>query len=189
MDSHEWYIDIDFLEIWKSVRIVAFLPHWLTSSPEHACCLRTRHESWHKLHCGRGSLSASTCSRTINTALPEKHTRRLYDRLSRKECSVLARLRTGVARLNTHLHRTRASTTDQCEYGQAQETVDDFFFRCRRWTAHRTEMLPCTQTGRGSMSPYLGGKAPTDDEKWAPNMDTVRATVKFAIATGRLDAD
>ena len=126
-------------------------------------------------------------SRRIDTALPGKHTRRLYDRLSRKEASVLAQLRTGMARLNIYLYRIRASTTDQCECGQAQETVDHFLFRCRRWTEQRAEMLQCTQTGRGSLSFHLGGKAPIDDEYWAPNMDAVRATIRFAMATGRLD--
>ena len=39
------------------------------------------------------------------------------------------------------------------------------------------------------MSLYLGGKAPTDDAKWTPDMNAVRATIRFAIATGRLDAN
>jgi ribonuclease HI len=128
-------------------------------------------------------------SKTLDSALPGKHTRRLYDKLSRKEAAVLAQLRTGMARLNTFLYRIRASTTDQCDCGQGQETVDHFLFRCRRWTTHRTELLQCTQTNRGNMSFYLGGKTPTDDDKWTPNMDAVRATIRFAIATGRLEAN
>jgi ribonuclease HI len=43
-------------------------------------------------------------SKLIDTALPGKHTRQLYDQLSRKESSVLAQLRTGMAQLNTYLH-------------------------------------------------------------------------------------
>jgi endonuclease/exonuclease/phosphatase family metal-dependent hydrolase len=86
-------------------------------------------------------------------------------------------------------HRIKARDTDQCDCGQAAETVEHFLFRCRRWTAQRTEMLQCTQTGRGNMSLYLGGKAATDDAKWAPDMDAVRATIRFALATGRLDAN
>jgi ribonuclease HI/exonuclease III len=127
-------------------------------------------------------------SKRIDTALPGKHTRQLYDQLSRKESSVLAQLRTGMAQLNTYLHRIKACDTDQCECGQAAETVEHFLFRCRRWTAQRAEMLQCTQTSRGNMSLYLGGKAATDDARWAPNMDAVRATIRFAMATGRLDA-
>lgn len=128
-------------------------------------------------------------SKRIDTALPGKHTRQLYDQLSRKESSVLAQLRTGMAQLNTYLYRIKASTTDQCECGQAAETVEHFLFRCRRWTEQRAEMLQCTQTGRGNMSLYLGGKAPTDDAKWTPDMDAVRATIRFAIVTKRLDAN
>jgi hypothetical protein len=104
-------------------------------------------------------------SRKIDAALLGKYTRQLYDKLSRKEASVLAQLRTGMARLNTYLYRIRAETTDYCECGQAQETVDHFLFRCRRWTEHRIEMLQYTQINRGSLSFYLGGKASTDDEK------------------------
>ncbi|RYN85679.1 hypothetical protein AA0119_g13223, partial [Alternaria tenuissima] len=128
-------------------------------------------------------------SKRIDTALPGKHTRQLYDGLSRKESSVLAQLRTGMAQLNTYRHRIKASTTDQCECGQAAETVEHFLFRCRKWTTQRTEMLQCTQASRGNLPFYLGGKAATDDAKWTPDMDAVRATIRFAIATRRLEAN
>jgi hypothetical protein len=41
----------------------------------------------------------------------------------------------------------------------------------------------------GNLSFYLGGKAPSDPEQRTPNMDAVRVTIKFAIATGRLDTE
>jgi ribonuclease HI/exonuclease III len=126
-------------------------------------------------------------SKRIDKALPGKHTRQLYDPLPWKEARVLAQLRTGMARLNIYLHRIKATPTDQCECGQARETVEHFLFRCIRWTAHRTEMLQCTDTNRGNISFYLGGKTSTDNEKWTPNIDAVRATIRFAIATGRLE--
>jgi len=97
-------------------------------------------------------------SRRVDTALPGKHTRQLYDRLSWKEASVLAQLRTGMARLNGYLFRINATETDQCACGQARETVDHFLFRCRKWTAHRTDMLQCTDTHRGNLSFFLGWK-------------------------------
>jgi hypothetical protein len=50
-------------------------------------------------------------------------------------------------------------------------------------------MLAQTETRRGNLSFHLGGKAPSDPEKWTPNMDAVRATIKFAIATGRFDTE
>jgi ribonuclease HI len=128
-------------------------------------------------------------SRQIDTALPGRHTRALYDALKRKEASILAQLRTGMARLNRYLHQIGAAESDQCACGQARETVEHFLFRCTMWEAYRTQMLQQTETRRGSLSFYLGGKAPSDAEPWTPNMNAVRATVKYAITTGRLDRD
>ncbi|KAJ5152514.1 hypothetical protein N7492_009794 [Penicillium capsulatum] len=124
----------------------------------------------------------------VDAALPGKHTRQLYDRLSWKEASVLAQLRTGMARLNGYLYRINVAETDQCACGQARETVEHFLFRCRKWTSHRTEMLQCIHTHRGNISFFLGGKSPSDDQNWTPNLEAVRASIRFAIATGRLDA-
>ena len=94
-----------------------------------------------------------------------------------------------MARLNGYLHRITAAPTDQCAYGQAIETVEHFLFRCRKWTEHRTEMLQYTDTHRGNLSFYLRGKSLSDDKDWAPNIEAVQATIRFAIATGRLDTD
>lgn len=127
-------------------------------------------------------------TKRVDAALPGKHTRQLYDRLSWKEASVLAQLRTGMARLNGYLFRISAAETDQCACGQAKETVEHFLFRCRKWTAQRTELLQCTDTYRGNMSFFLGGKSPSDDQKWTPNLEAVRVSIRFAIATGRLEA-
>ncbi|KAJ5267456.1 hypothetical protein N7478_010264 [Penicillium angulare] len=127
-------------------------------------------------------------AKRVDAALPGKHTRLLYDRLSWKEATVLAQLRTGMARLNGYLYRINAADTDQCACGQAKETVEHFLFRCRKWTTHRTDMLQHTDTHRGNLSFYLGGKSPSDNEKWAPHLDAVRASIRSAIATGRLEA-
>lgn len=128
-------------------------------------------------------------SKRVDTTFPGKHTRLLYDHLSRKEAGVLAQLRTGMAKLNTYLHRIKAASSDQCACGQARETVEYFLFRCRKWTEHRAEMLQCTDIHRSNISFYLGGKSPADDKNWSPNMQAVRATIRFALLTGRLDAD
>ena len=50
-------------------------------------------------------------------------------------------------------------------------------------------MLERTDTRRGNLSFYLGGKAPSDPERWTPNMDAVRATIKYAMTSGRLDTE
>ncbi len=128
-------------------------------------------------------------SKKVDTALPGKHTRKLYDQLTQKEASVLAQLRTGIARLNSYLFRIKAAPSDRCACGKARETVEHFLFRCRRWTTHRTEMLQCTEIHRGNISFYLGGKSRSDDKNWTPDIKAVRVTIRFAIATGRLDAD
>jgi hypothetical protein len=48
-------------------------------------------------------------------------------------------------------------------------------------------MLQQTETRRGNLSYFLGGKAKSDPKDWTPNMSAVYATIKYAIATGRLD--
>ncbi|SPJ78067.1 uncharacterized protein FTOL_06456 [Fusarium torulosum] len=126
-------------------------------------------------------------SRKVDSALPGKHTRLLYDQLSWKEASVLAQLRTGMARLNGYLYQIRAAPTDECPCGRAKETVEHFLFRCVKWTTQRKEMFQCTKEKRGNLSFHLGGKATSDGQKWTPNMDAVRATVRFSIATCRLE--
>jgi ribonuclease HI len=128
-------------------------------------------------------------SREMDTALPGKHTRILYNTLKRKEANVLVQLRTGMARLNGYLYCIGAVESDLCACGQARETVKHFLFRCTRWEAYRTQMLAHTDTRRGNLSFYSGGKAPSDPDQWAPDMDAVRATIKFAMATGRLNTE
>ena len=128
-------------------------------------------------------------SREMDAALPGRHTRILYDNLKRREAIILAQLRTGMVRLNGYLHQIGKAESDQCTCGQARETVKHFLFRCTRWDTYRTQMVAQTDTRWSNLSFYLGGKAPSDPERWAPNMDAVRATIKFAIATGRLDTE
>ena len=128
-------------------------------------------------------------SKRVDIALPGKHTQLLYNNLSRSEAGVLAQLRTGMAKFNTYLHRIKAAPSDQYAYGQARETVEHFLFRCKQWDRYRTEMLQCMDVHRGNLSFYLGGKSPSDDKHWSPNIQAVRATIRFAIATGRLGTE
>jgi hypothetical protein len=125
-------------------------------------------------------------TRKLDTALPEKHTRLLYDSFKRTDASILAQLRTRMIRLNGYLHRIGASETDQCTCGQARETVEHFLFRCIHWEKYRRRFLQQTDTRGGCLSFFLGGKAPSDPPQWQPNILAVRTTVKYALATGRL---
>lgn len=128
-------------------------------------------------------------SREMDSALPGRHTRKLYDALNRREASVLAQLRTGMAGLNVYLHRIGATESDQCDCGQAKESVQHFLFRCTKWDTLRTQMLQQTVTRRTSLSYFLGGKAKSDPKDWKPNLSAVQATIKYAIATGRLERE
>jgi hypothetical protein len=44
-------------------------------------------------------------------------------------------------------------------------------------------------TRSGNLSYHLGGKSLSDTDQWTPNMNAVRATIKFSMATGRLDTE
>jgi hypothetical protein len=128
-------------------------------------------------------------TRRLDTALPGPHTRAIYDSLGRKQANILAQLRTGMTRLNGYLHRIGAAESDQCMCGHDKETVEHFLFRCRQWETQRRELLEQTETRRGNLSFFLGGKTRADPPEWTPNLDAVKATIKYAISTGRLDAD
>jgi ribonuclease HI len=126
-------------------------------------------------------------SKRVDAALPGRHTRQIYDDKSWAERNVLAQMRTDMSRLNNSLHRIKATPSRQCACGREAETVAHFLFRCTRWSTYRTEMFKCTETQRGNMSFFLGGKGPADGSKWTPNLKAVQAAIRFALATGRLD--
>jgi hypothetical protein len=128
-------------------------------------------------------------SKRIDKALPGTHTRSLYDGLKRREADVLSQLRTGMARINSYLHRIGAAESDLCSCGQAAETMEHFLFRCSRWDAQREGMRRVGQTKIGNLSFFLGGKAESDGPKWAPDLQAVRAAIKFAMDTKRLDTN
>jgi hypothetical protein len=107
----------------------------------------------------------------------------------RKKANVLAQLRTAMARLSGYLHRIGVVGSDQCAYGQARETVEHFLFNCLLWEMYRERLLEQTETRRGSLSYCLGGKALFDPRSWTPNTEAVRTSIKYAIATGRLDRE
>jgi hypothetical protein len=64
--------------------------------------------------------------------------RSLYDGLKRHEIDMLSQLRTGMARINSYLHRIGAAESDMCT---------------------------CGQTMMGNLSFFLGGKAASDGPK------------------------
>ena len=125
----------------------------------------------------------------VDAALPGQHTKSLYDALDKKEASILAQLRTGMARLNDYLHRIGVSDTEQCECGTGKETIKHFLFLCPRWGHLRTQLLQQVGARIGDLSFCLGGRSKNqalDPSPWKPAMKGVRAAVHYAIATKRL---
>ena len=128
-------------------------------------------------------------TRKFDTALPGTHTRLLYNSFKRTEAGILAQLRTGMSRLNGYLYRINAAQTDLCACGQAKETVEHFLFRCAQWDQYRDILRKQTDTKMGCLSFFLGGKFPSDSEPWKPRLSVVRATIQYAMATGRLSLE
>lgn len=126
-------------------------------------------------------------SKRIGKVLPGEHTRDLYDALRRREADVLSQLRMGMARINSYLFKIGAVESDPCDCGQAAETVGHFLSRCTRWDAQREGMRRIELSKMGNLLPFLGGKVASEGEKWAPNLQAVRATIRFAMDTRRLD--
>ena len=134
-------------------------------------------------------------TKKMDGALPGKHTRALYDKLKKTRASILAQLRTGMSRLNCYLHKIAVADSDECECGR-KETVPHFLFMCQRWSEQRRDMRRVHGTRYGNLSFALGGYSTYEREgrgidgrveEWKPNLEAVRATIDFAIATGRLD--
>jgi hypothetical protein len=125
-------------------------------------------------------------SRAVDTALPGRHTIKLYNSLKKREAGILSQLRTGMAHLNGYLYTIGATDSDICACGYAKETVKHFLFRCIKWDGLRTQMIRQAGNRGGNLSFHLGGKALTDQNEWIPDLEIVHATIKFAIATGRL---
>ena len=71
-------------------------------------------------------------SKRVDLALPGRHTKQRYDGRTWKEASILAQLRTGMARLNGYLVHVNAADTEIYECARAKETVEHFLFYCRK---------------------------------------------------------
>ncbi|KAJ5550057.1 hypothetical protein N7461_004755 [Penicillium sp. DV-2018c] len=132
-------------------------------------------------------------TKNLDCALPGRHTRKLYDQLSSSQASILCQLRTGHARLNVFLARIAAAEDSKCECGAASETVQHFLFECPLHEESRSELREVMGNNFGNISLALGGKPKPSttttetNQQWQPHMATVKATIRFAAATKRLD--
>ncbi|KAJ5819479.1 hypothetical protein N7474_005070 [Penicillium riverlandense] len=137
-------------------------------------------------------------TKAIDSALPGKHTRDMYDQLHREQASTLAQLRTGHARLNRYLRRIGQTLDDTCDCQEGPETVNHFLFDCKLWESHRGEMRATMGNRYRDTSFALGGRSrsqgPTAQDldpskNWTPNMEVVKSVIQFAMATNRLNRE
>jgi hypothetical protein len=129
-------------------------------------------------------------ARHLDKALPGKHTRKLYNKLSRPEAVLLAQVRTGYCRLNDYLHSINATENNRCECG-ARETVRHFLLECKKWEQDRRQLQRRVRQ-RGDDLAFLLGAYTSEAkdgpmDKWSPNTNTVRETISFIRKTGRLE--
>jgi hypothetical protein len=137
-------------------------------------------------------------TKTIDKALPQGHTRKLYDKLPREEAAILTQLRTGRSHLNDYLEKIKAFPSELCPCGQP-ETVEHFLIACPKWTNERQQLKQAAGARWTDLSYLLGGwsgkKLPNGEyldgprDKWRPNLKVVSATIAFAKETKRLEME
>jgi hypothetical protein len=92
-------------------------------------------------------------------------------------------------RLNYCLHQIGAVPSADCACGKERETIGHFLFQCTQWTAYRTGGFKRAGTREDDISRYLGGKSSRDGEKWEPDLAAMQATIRYVMATERLNED
>lgn len=110
-----------------------------------------------------------------NAHPPSKAIHKIFEDLSRAECSVLAQLRTAHIGLNHHLHRMGTTTTADCPHCAVPETVSHYLLSCRRFAAQRSILL--TQSCR--RNPQLRDLLSFRSKSHKAVLNYVRATNRF----------
>ena len=133
----------------------------------------------------------------IDSALPGKHTLRLYGPLSREDAGILAQARTGHTHLNEYRARIKQADSALCDCNGGVESVKHVILQCPTWTIARQRLREAAGDRWGDVSFLLGGKSrksdpmtgmPIDGDKWKPDMNVVRETITFLKSTGRFSA-
>jgi hypothetical protein len=133
----------------------------------------------------------------MDRAWSGKHTLRLYGALSSDEASILVQARTEHCGLNACLFRKKLADSPTCECGRGDETVRHVLLHCERWAEARKRLREAAGDRWGDASYLLGGWSGRKDintgklvdgprERWKPNHEVVRASIRFLYQTGRL---
>ena len=92
----------------------------------------------------------------LKSPLTKRYPGLLYNGRVKLQANVLCQLRSGVNRLNKYLSKISAvETAVQCNQGE--DSVDQFLFRCPRWTNFRGEIRRLAKQPWGDTSYLLGG--------------------------------
>jgi hypothetical protein len=133
-------------------------------------------------------------TKKIDAALHLGKAAALYQQLNSAEAAVLTQLRTGKTSLKVYLYKIKAAATAECECGLV-ESIPHFLFCCRKWDEQRRKLRLQHGERFGDLSYALGGFSSRQEggqsidgpiERWKPDIGVVRATIQFAIDTGRL---
>ncbi|KAF4547019.1 Hypothetical protein D9617_69g077980 [Elsinoe fawcettii] len=135
----------------------------------------------------------------LDKALPGRHTRTLYNDLTRQDAGILAQARTNHCHPNSYRARIGIQEHQGCQCGEAAKTVKHVMLTCPQWITRRQTLREEAGSRWGDVSFLLGGwsdrcvtgtnrtiDGPKD--KWKPPMSTVRASIQFLKSTGRMQA-
>jgi ribonuclease HI len=120
--------------------------------------------------------------RTIDTALPDKHARQLYNSLNRTRSNILAQLRTGHSWLSSYGKRMKKTENDKCECG-ARETTVHVLAHCPKLRSAREKLRKRIGKRFNSVSLMLGGKpyySHPKSKKWKISKRDLDAVLDFA---------
>ena len=134
----------------------------------------------------------------MDQALPGKHTLCLYRSLTSDQAAILIQARTGHCRLNQYLSRIGVVDEAKCSCGHDKETIRHLILSYPRQTDERRELRETVGARLGNVSYLLGGQGSRKDirigqlldspkEKQKPDIEVVKATIRFLEKTGRVN--
>lgn len=121
----------------------------------------------------------------------------LYRSLTSDQTAILIQARIGHYRLNQNLSRIGVVDEAICSCGEDEETIRHLILSYPRWKAERRELREAVGARSGDVPYLLGGWGWRKDvrtgqfldgpkEKWKPDIEAVKATIRFLEKTGRL---
>jgi hypothetical protein len=96
---------------------------------------------------------------TFDNATPSKALEKMYNNLSRPQCSVLTQLRTGHIGLNAYLHRFKIAPSPLCPHCATPESVPHLLLTCPVYRHARLHLIIRVKTARLSLRTLLSAKS------------------------------